>query len=54
MGCCSTAASITPASRVDHAGKGHVTTRANIWDEDHRLVASSEQLARFANTALPK
>ena len=41
-------------SRVDHAGEGHVTTRVNIWDEQHRLVATSEQLARFANATLPK
>ena len=40
-------------SVIDQAGDGHVTTRVNVWDEDRSLIATSEQLARYGNSAIP-
>ena len=40
-------------SRVDEAAEGHVATRVDMWDTERRLVATSEQLARWGNTPLP-
>jgi acyl-CoA thioesterase len=35
--------------RIDESRHGHLATRVDLWDERRELIATSEQLARFAS-----